>query len=105
MNFLFDFLPNLPWPMIEVLVNVVAGLGALLLTYGVFLEAEKRQDIVFIIGGSCLFVYALWISNKIFAIGFAGFTVASTVELVEILIGRHKHSQKMIEDFKNPNGK
>lgn len=78
-------------PLIEIIVYVVAALGALLLTYGVFLEAERRQDAVFIIASACLLVYSLWIGNKIFSIAMAGLLIGSTIELAEILTGKHKH--------------
>lgn len=83
---------GLPWPLLDIIINVVAGLGAVILTYGVFLEAERRQDAVFIVGSACLLVYALWIGNKIFSLAMAGLLVGSLVELVEILTGRHKHN-------------
>jgi len=73
-------------------MNIVAGLGAILLTYGIFLEAERRQDAVFVVGAGCLLVYALWIGNTVFSIAMAGVALASFIELVEILLGRHHHT-------------
>ncbi len=86
---LANLFPGLPWTPIETIVNIVAILGIIMLIYGIFLEAERRQDAVFVIGSACLFVYALWISNAIFAIAMGGFFVASFVELIEIILGRH----------------
>jgi hypothetical protein len=85
-------LPSLPWPLIDIIMNVVAGLGAIILTYGVFLEAERRQDAVFIIASACLLAYAVWIGNKIFSLAMAGLMIGSIIELVEILTGKHKHT-------------
>lgn len=87
-----NFLPTLPWPLLDTIINVVAGLGALLLTYGVFLETERRQDAVFIVASACLLVYSLWIGNKIFSIAMSGLLIGSVIELVEILTGKHKHT-------------
>ncbi|OGH87435.1 MAG: hypothetical protein A3J93_02790 [Candidatus Magasanikbacteria bacterium RIFOXYC2_FULL_42_28] len=87
---LASFLPTLPWPLIDIVVNVVAGLGAFLIAYGVFLDAEKRQDAVFFVGAACLLVYALWIGNIIFSIAMSGLAAASFVEFIEIMIGYHK---------------
>jgi hypothetical protein len=84
-------LPTMPWPLIDIVMNVVAGLGAILLTYGVFLEAERRQDAVFIIASACLLVYSLWIGNKIFSLAMIGLFVGSWIELIEILTGHHHH--------------
>ena len=95
-------LSTLPWPLLTTVTNVVAALGAILLTYGVFLEAERRQDVVFIVGSACLLVYALWVGNKIFSIAMAGLLIGSLIELTEILIGIHKHIDGTIEKFGYP---
>ena len=98
----FNFLPNLPWPILDIIMNVVAGLGAILLTYAIFLEAERRQDAIFVIGASCLLVYALWIGNKIFSLAMAGVAIGAFIELIEIMLGRHPHTREMTEKYKNP---
>lgn len=98
-------LPSLPWPLIDVVMNVVAGLGAILITYGVFLEAERRQDAVFTVGAACLLVYSLWVGNKIFSVAMAGLMIGSFVELLEIMLGRHLHSTELVEEYKRPSGK
>lgn len=100
MSHIFSLLPNLPWPILDIILNVVAGLGAILITYAVFLEAERKQDAVLTIGASCLLVYALWIGNKIFSVAMAGLMFASLIELAEIMLGRHAHSKEMIENYK-----
>ncbi len=94
------FIPNLP--LVDTIIYVVAGIGVILLTYGVFLEAERRQDLVFIIGSACLLVYALWIGNTIFSLAMAGLMIGSLIELIEILIGIHKHIDGSIERFNYP---
>jgi hypothetical protein len=99
-----DFLPTLPWPLIDIIMNVVAGLGAILITYAIFLEAERRQDAVFAIGAGCLLVYALWIGNKIFSIAMAGLMIGAFIELIEIMLGRHVHSQELVSEYKYPSG-
>ncbi|OGH93758.1 MAG: hypothetical protein A2538_02660 [Candidatus Magasanikbacteria bacterium RIFOXYD2_FULL_41_14] len=69
--------------------------GAILITYAIFLEAEKRQDAVFFIGAGCLLVYAVYIGNIMFTIAMAGLAAASFIELIEIMIGYHKdHGDK-----------
>lgn len=77
-------------PLFDIVLNVLAGLGAILITYAVFLEHETRQDIVLAIGSFCLLVYALWIGNAIFSLAMGGVFLASMVEFVEILIGWHE---------------
>ncbi len=87
MSYLFNLVPALPWPLLDVVLSVVAGLGAILLTYGIFLKAEQRQDAVFVVGSGCLLVYALWI-GKIFSVAMAGFMIGSCIELLEIVLGK-----------------
>ncbi len=100
-----DILSTLPWPLLDIVMNVVAGLGAIVLTYGVFLEAERRQDAVFIIASACLLSYAVWIGNKIFSLAMAGLFIGSCIEFLEILTGKHQHNESMIEKYKNPKAK
>jgi len=96
-----SLLPFLPLSLSETLVSVVAGLGAILLAYAVFLEQERRQDLIMFIGSACLFVYALLIGNKIFMIATAGLGIASLVEFLEIYFGLHKHSPEDLKKYKN----
>lgn len=103
MDFLFNLLPGLPWDTTVTVINMVAMAGATLHIYGVFLEKEKRRDLVFIVGGVCLFIYSLWIRNKIFALAMGGFALASTIEFIEIYLGHHRHNKQLVEDFKHPN--
>ncbi len=92
--FLQTMFPNLPFTLTETIVYIVAALGIILLTYAIFLETERRQDLVLFIGAACLFVYALTIPNRIFMIAMAGIMLASAVEFIEILIGLHKEGGK-----------
>lgn len=92
--------PNLPASTTETLVYAVAIVGAILLTYGVFLEVERRQDLVMLIGAACLFVYALFINNKIFMVAMAGVGIASIIEFIEIYVGLHKHSPEDLARYK-----
>lgn len=99
---LFETLiPYLPSSIVELWIYIVALTGAVLLTYGIFLELEKRQDIVLFLAGAFLFVYALYIQNAIFMIAMAGLMLASAVEFIEIYIGLHKHSRNDLKRYKN----
>lgn len=99
--FLTNIFPNLPVSTLETIIYIVAALGIILITYGVFLETERRQDLVFLIGALCLFVYALYINNRIFMIAMGGFAFASLVEFVEIYLGLHKHDKNELKRVKN----
>ena len=96
-----SLLPNLPSSMTELWVYIAAFLGAVLLTYGVFLELEKRQDLVLFLAGAFLFVYALYIQNIIFMIAMIGLMTASAVEFIEIYVGLHKHNKDDLKRYKN----
>lgn len=86
-------------------MNVVAGLGAVLITYAIFLEAERNQDAVFVVGSMCLLVYALWIGNTIFTIAMGGLLLASALELAEILLGRFTSDIRIVERHEWPKDK
>ena len=101
---LSSFLPSLPWNALEIILNVLAGLGAVMVTYAIFLEAERKQDTVLAIGSACLLIYALWIGNMIFTVAMAGIFLASFVELIEILMGRHPHGDSLVEEYRHPEG-
>lgn len=85
-------LPNLPTTTLNTIVLVVGALGGVLLTYSVFIERENRQDLVRIIGGLAMMVYALSIQNLMFTVVMAAIAITSAVEFVEIYLGLHKHA-------------
>lgn len=94
-------IPNLPVSFTELWIYLVAFLGAIMITYAIFLEIEKRQDLVFAVGSYCLFIYALYINNNIFTIAMLGLFLASCVEFIEIYVGLHKHSPEDLKRYKN----
>ena len=95
-----SLIPTLPGTLVETIIYIVAGVGAVLITYGVFLEQERRQDLVKFIGAACLFVYALYIGSKLFMVAMAGLGIASLVEFIEIYVGLHKHSKEDLKRYK-----
>lgn len=86
--------------LLEIIIHVTAGLGTVLLVYGIFLERERRQDAVFAIGSLALFVYALFVQNRVFMVAMGAFFIASLFEFVELIIGYHRHTLKESKDFK-----
>jgi len=85
-----NLLPIAPYPLIDILIYTVAGLGAILIAYAVFLKQEKRQDLLLFIGSGCLIVYSLYIGNLIFLVAMGGLFLSSLVEWLEIFFGFHK---------------
>ncbi len=95
-----NLLPFLPESTLITILYILAVLGGVLLTYGVFLEQERRQDLVKFIGAACLFIFALYKNEPIFAIAMAGLGLASLVEFIEIYLGLHKHSPEDLKRYK-----
>lgn len=95
-----SFFPFLPESTLITLIYIIAVLGGVLITYGVFLEQERRQDLVKFIGAACLFVFALYKNEPIFAVAMAGLGIASLIEFVEIYLGLHKHSPEDLKRYK-----
>lgn len=94
---LSSIFPTLPWPILDIIMNVIAGLGAIMLVYAIFLEAERKQDAVFVVGAFCLFIYALWVGNAIFSIAMIGLTIGAFIEWIEIITGKHTDSGALME--------
>lgn len=88
-------------PLIEIIVYVVALLGAILLSYAVFLKREKRQDVTLFIGACCLIVYSLYTDNLVFLIAMSGLAFSSFVEWLEILFGFHKDLGEPVNQNQN----
>jgi len=92
-----NFLPVAPYPLIDIIIYIVAGLGAILIAYAVFLKQEKRQDLLLFIGSGCLIVYSLYIGNLIFLVAMSGLFLSSLVEWLEIFFGFHKDIGKTLQ--------
>ncbi len=106
MEYLFSHLPDFStWTNTQFIIYIIAALGVLLHIYGVFLETERRQDLVFWIAGACLFVYATYIQEKVFAIAMFGFAAASMIKFIEIMLGVHHHVRDLSVDHTDPKGK
>lgn len=84
--------------------HILGIAGAILITYGVFLEVERRQDIVKFLGALCLFLYGMFAQDIIIMIAMAGLGLASLIELIEIMMGLHKHApdnlKKQVRDLR-----
>ena len=94
-----NWYPTFTPPFVDIVVYVVGFMGALALSYAVLLEAEKRQDAVFVVASASLFVYALIKSDYIFMLAMALMFIISLRELIQILRGKHLHSTEMIKEY------
>lgn len=97
---LFETLiPNLPSDPVSLLVLIVAGIGAVMVVYSQFIEAENRRDLIRLIGALGLGVYSLTINNIIFIIASFGIALAAATEFIEIYLGIHKHTREDLREY------
>jgi len=50
----------------EIFVKIMGAIGLLLITSGIFIKNEIKQDWIFIAGGFGLLIYSLWLKDPIF---------------------------------------
>lgn len=92
--------PTLPSSLPETIVFVVGILGAILIPYAVFVEKERRQDLMMAVGAACLLVYGLYRGDVVFSIAMSAFFLASIIEFIAIYAGLHKHSPEDLKRYK-----
>ena len=72
-------------------MEIIFGImGLLIISFAIWLRNEKRQDILFIIGGTLLFFYSISIKNVIFIILQIVFVTSALIELLRIRQSRNK---------------
>jgi len=96
-----NLFPYLPATLAETLVYVTAGVGAIMLVYSIFLETERRQDLLMLLGAASLLVYALFIGNWVFSLTMAGVALASLIEFIEIYTGLHRHRPEDLKRYRD----
>ena len=64
--------------------KLVGALGLVLISIGVITKSEKKQDILFIIGGIGLEIYSIYIRDAIFIILQIIFTITAAYELFKL---------------------
>ena len=94
-----SIVPQLPTNPTEYAIFFSSIIGAVLLVYSQFIEAENRRDLVRMIAALALLVYAIWISNLIFIVTMLGVFVASVIEFLEIYMGYHHHTRKDVQVY------
>ena len=64
---------------------IVFGIiGLLLISYALWLKNEKKQDVIFVIGGISLLVYSFFIGDIIFVILQVVFILSALTELIKL---------------------
>ncbi len=69
--------------MIEIL-KIIGVLGLILIIIGIVTKKRKNQDIFYILGGTCLTIYSIYIRDLIFIILQIVFTLAAIYDFVKI---------------------
>jgi lipid-A-disaccharide synthase-like uncharacterized protein len=59
-------------------------IGLLIISVAIWIKNEKRQDVLFILGGLCLLIYSISIKNIIFSVLQIVFIISSLIELIKI---------------------
>lgn len=95
-----SLLPTLPTSPAEIFIYVGAYMGIIFLVYSVFIEQERRQDLIRLLGAGGLLIYAIYLQNSIFIIAMGAVAAATLIEFIEILLGLHKHSPEDLKRYK-----
>lgn len=98
-NAIYGTVPGMNFSYLALIIAVIGLMGALALMYAVFLEAERRQDAVFVVGSASLFVYALLRADYIIMFAMAGVFLLAGRELIQIMRGKHHHTVADIKEY------
>ncbi|MBI2444607.1 MAG: YgjV family protein [Candidatus Magasanikbacteria bacterium] len=70
--------------MVNLLFKILGVIGVLLITYGIYIKNEIKQDWIFVLGGLCLLAYSIYLRDPIFIPLQIIFTTASGYEIYRI---------------------
>ena len=63
---------------------ILGAIGLVVISIAIWFKNEKKQDLLFIIGGLALFAYSLYIKNLIFVILQIVFIISSLTEIIKL---------------------
>ncbi|MBP9695057.1 MAG: hypothetical protein KBD73_01455 [Candidatus Magasanikbacteria bacterium] len=86
-----NIIPQLPTSSSELIIYIIAGLGAIMVVYSQFVEKENRRDEIRSIGALGILLYAYDVFNLVFMLVAGGIFLAALIELIEIKLGIHVH--------------
>lgn len=86
-----NIIPQLPTSSSELIIYIIAGLGAIMVVYSQFVEKENRRDEIRSIGALGILLYAYSVFNLVFMLVAGGIFLAALIELIEIKLGIHIH--------------
>lgn len=70
--------------MEAIVFKTLGAIGLLLITWGIFIKKEIKQDWIFALGGMCLLAYSISLRDPIFITLQVVFTLASLFEVYKI---------------------
>ncbi|MFA6136327.1 MAG: hypothetical protein WC705_03155 [Candidatus Paceibacterota bacterium] len=63
-------------------MEIIGGIGVLIIALAIWIKKEGVQDILFIIGGAFLLAYSVYLNNIIFIVLQCIFIISSFLEIV-----------------------
>jgi len=64
---------------------IISGIiGLIVISIAIWVRDEKKQDILFIVGGCFLLVYSVGIKNIIFSVLQVVFIISALIELIKL---------------------
>ncbi|MDO8626166.1 MAG: hypothetical protein Q7K39_01760 [Candidatus Magasanikbacteria bacterium] len=105
LNFVVNSVPGMDFSYVNLAVIVIGFMGGLALMYAILLEAERRQDAVFVVGAASLFVYALVRQDYVIMFATVGMILVAGRELIQIWRGKHHHTVANTEKYEHNDGK
>ncbi|PIZ95574.1 MAG: hypothetical protein COX81_00715 [Candidatus Magasanikbacteria bacterium CG_4_10_14_0_2_um_filter_37_12] len=68
----------------EIIIKIIGAIGLVLITWGIFIKKETRQDYIFVLGGLFLLTYSIHLKDPIFIPLQIVFVLASLYEIHKI---------------------
>lgn len=70
--------------MLNIIIKIIGAFGLILITWGIFEKNLRHRDRIYIIGGSALLIYSLYLKDPIFVPLQAIFVMASLIHIYKI---------------------
>lgn len=64
--------------------KIIGAIGLILISIGIINKNRVKQDIFYIVGGICLEIYSVFISDSIFIVLQAIFIISAIYDLIKI---------------------
>lgn len=68
----------------QILTKILGAIGLILITWGIFEKNIRKRDRIYVIGGSGLLIYSLYLKDPIFIPLQIIFIIASAVHIYQL---------------------